>query len=54
MMFTPFQKYDDVNVIGSENICKLAEEKNINKIIFVIFLLLSMVLHLMQLMRMEK
>ncbi len=31
----PISKYDDVNVIGSENICKLAEEKDINKIIFV-------------------
>ncbi len=31
----PISKYFDVNVEGAKNVCKYAEEKNINKIIFV-------------------
>ena len=31
---SPISLYDEVNVLGSKNICKYAEEKSINKIIF--------------------
>jgi len=30
----PISLYDDVNVAGAKNICKIAEKHNINKIIF--------------------
>ncbi|WP_086931428.1 NAD-dependent epimerase/dehydratase family protein [Agarilytica rhodophyticola] len=31
---TPLSLYDEVNVNGAENICKIAEQKGINKIVF--------------------
>jgi nucleoside-diphosphate-sugar epimerase len=32
---TPISRYDNVNVLGSKNICDLARENNINKLIFI-------------------
>lgn len=32
---TPISRYDNVNVLGSKNICNLARENNINKLIFI-------------------
>lgn len=32
---TPISKYDNVNVLGSKNICDIARENNINKLIFI-------------------